>query len=189
MSDKNQIPIIGAWLSQPNIYPDERGLFTESFKKPLAFESTGYDFQTLQVNTSVSRFGTLRGLHFQDAPPGQAKFVFVPKGRILDVLVDLRPNSPSFREINTFELSEDNRFGLLVPPGVGHGFLALDEETCVTYLCDNLYIPDKEISINMLTVGLDFEPIFQSHGISRPILSEKDATAQSLSDYLRILEG
>lgn len=175
-------------MNQPRIHRDERGLLTESFTKTMALQSTGYDFQTLQVNTSVSRFGTLRGLHLQKAPPGQAKYVFVPKGKILDILVDLRPESESFKEMEMFELSEDNRHGLLVPPGVGHGFLALDDDTCVTYLCDNYYIPDKEISINMLTLGMDFDAIFRRHGIAKPIFSEKDASAQSLSEYINGLE-
>jgi dTDP-4-dehydrorhamnose 3,5-epimerase len=123
-------------------------------------------------------------MHFQEFPPGQGKFVFVPHGRIIDIVVDLRKSSSTFLAVNTFSLDSVKRSGVFIPAGVAHGFISLKDETSVTYICDKTYDPTLERTINVFSVGLDLEQILLEHEIHDTVLSERDNDAIDLRDYL-----
>jgi dTDP-4-dehydrorhamnose 3,5-epimerase len=174
--------IAGAWVYEPRVWPDERGTFHEVFKQSAIKEALGRDFVVRQVNQSHSRAGTVRGLHWADTPPGQAKYVQCIRGRILDFLVDLREGSPSFGKWDATELSEENNKSLLISSGLGHGFIALEDDTIVSYLCDQEYSPGAERGIRPTedSLGLPFSTWFPDLPL---ILSKKDLEAPTLKDF------
>lgn len=162
-------------LVTPKVFGDNRGFFMESYKKS-EFCANGIDVEFNQDNHSKSTKGVLRGLHYQQEPYGQAKLVRCSRGRIYDVAVDIRPNSPTFGKYVKVELSEDNKKMLYIPVGFAHGFVALSDEVELLYKASGEYNPqadrgilwcDKDIAIDW---GIDFEPI----------LSEKDSHQKSL---------
>lgn len=172
--------IKGVWVIEPKVYVDERGYFMESFKKDLFEENIGkIDF--IQDNESRSTKGVLRGLHYQRGFFSQAKLVRVLQGRVLDVAVDLRRNSPTFGQYVAVELSEENKKQLFVPRGFAHGFLVLSEHAVFSYKVDNTYSPSHEASLlwNDPEVGIDW-------GIDETdiILSAKDKEAKPLSEAI-----
>ncbi|MDU0478645.1 dTDP-4-dehydrorhamnose 3,5-epimerase [Staphylococcus chromogenes] len=166
----------GVLVSEPTVHEDTRGTFREWFKASEFEEATGYPFDLQQANISTSVKGVFRGLHFADVPPGQAKFVSCLSGRILDVVVDIREGSPTFKRWEAVELSAENKKSLYVPIGFAHGFLALEDAT-VAYLTSSEYNPDAEREVSL------FDPEI---GIEWPemeyVLSEKDKKAPLLSD-------
>jgi dTDP-4-dehydrorhamnose 3,5-epimerase len=123
------LKIEGAWVFTPRKFPDERGSFHEVFKLPLLSETLGFGFEVKQVNQSVSRAGVIRGIHWADVPPGQAKYVFCPKGAIWDVVVDIRTGSPTFGQFDAVEMSAKNGKSLLIKEGLGHVTFALSHLT------------------------------------------------------------
>lgn len=151
----------------PRIFEDERGSFFESYNKE-AFEKAGLPTNFVQDNQSFSVKGVLRGLHFQNAPYAQGKLVRVIKGRVIDVAVDIRPDSPTFGKYELFELDAQRNNMAYVPEGFAHGFAAL-EDSIFSYKCTNLYHKASESGIiwNDPTLGIDW-------GIKNPIVSEKD---------------
>ncbi len=167
-------------LVKPRVFGDSRGFFLETYKKNDFFEA-GIKDDFIQDNHSKSSFGVLRGLHYQKAPNMQAKIVRCTKGKILDVAVDIRKNSPTFLKWVKRELSEENHYQLYIPEGFAHGFVALSDIVEVNYKVSGKYSPkdeggilwcDKDINIDW---GIDFEPL----------LSEKDKvqkTAKELKD-------
>ena len=172
--------IEGVYFFEPKVFEDERGSFHEAFSRDKTLEETCFDFEVAQVNTSVSNKGVLRGIHFKKFPPGQAKFVSVSRGSIIDVAVDLRKSSPTFGHHQAFELSAENKKGLLLGYGIGHSFLSLEENTRVSYLCDSVFEADIEFGINPLEASIDWEGISKNFGIREFILSKKDEQAKSL---------
>lgn len=136
----------GCFVIEPNIFKDERGFFFEAYQKERFDKAIGETVDFVQTNQSFSVKGTLRGLHFQTGKFAQAKLVSVPKGKIVDVVVDLRKNSPTLGQHFKIELSEYNHNMLFIPRGMAHGFLAL-EETIFTYQCDNYYNKESESGI------------------------------------------
>jgi len=134
-------------LIKPKLYFDDRGAFFESFNDKKFKELSGLDINFVQDNVSFSKKGVLRGLHFQQAPFEQAKLVQVLKGKVLDVAVDIRENSPSYGKYVSYELSDENNFQLFIPRGFAHGFLTLSEEVVFSYKCDNYYAPDCDSGI------------------------------------------
>ena len=171
------LAIAGACEISTTVHGDSRGEFVEWFKAPALREATGRDFSLAQANLSVSSKGSLRGIHFADVPPGQAKYITCPVGRILDFIVDIRVGSPTFGQWVSVELSGANRNAVFLSEGLGHAFLALEDNTVVTYLVTDVYAPEREHEINPLdaTLGLDF-PMPQSE----LELSAKDAAAPGL---------
>ena len=128
-----------AFVLKPRVFKDERGYFYESFNE-LVFESlTGNKVNFIQDNQSFSSRGTLRGLHFQKGDAAQAKLVRVTKGSAYDVAVDLRPDSPTFKQWYGVELTEDNHLQFLIPRGFAHAFVALEDDTIFQYKVDNYY--------------------------------------------------
>ncbi|AGF71449.1 dTDP-4-dehydrorhamnose 3,5-epimerase family protein [Corynebacterium halotolerans] len=164
----------GVFRSEPTIHPDERGTFHEWFKASEFEAATGHPFDLQQANMSTSRAGVLRGLHFADVPPGQAKFVACVAGRILDVVVDVRVGSETFGRHVALELSADNRHGVYLPVGFAHAFLALEDST-VAYLTTSEYAPGVEHGVSPFSAGIDWPEMDF-------LLSDKDRDAMTLDD-------
>lgn len=164
-------------ILKPQVFGDNRGWFMESWSKKK-MEDAGLFYDFVQDNQSFSSVkGTIRGIHFQYGEAAQAKLVRCVKGAVLDVAVDLRKDSPTYKKYVAVELSAENFTQLLIPRGCGHGFLTLTDEVEFVYKEDNLYAPteDRNIIWNDPDIGIDW-------GIDNPILSEKDAKAPKLSD-------
>lgn len=164
-------------ILEPKVFGDYRGWFTETYSK-TKFQELGIDVEFVQDNHSMSsQKGTLRGLHFQANPKAQTKLVRCTKGRILDVAVDLRKGSPTYKQWVGVELSEENKKQLLVPKGFAHGFLTLTDDAEVQYKVDEYYAPecDRSIRFDDPEISVEWE-------IKDPILSEKDLKAPLLAD-------
>jgi dTDP-4-dehydrorhamnose 3,5-epimerase len=174
------------FLFTPQVFEDSRGHFFESFRQDKTLEETGFNFQVKQVNTSLSKRGVLRGIHFKKNPPGQAKFVSVSQGKILDLAIDLRQSSSTFGQWQAFELSQENNQSLLIGYGIGHAFLALEDNTKVSYLCDSVFEPEIEFGINPLEAGIDWQELAKPFGVSGFVVNEKDLTAPGIkaAEYL-----
>lgn len=170
--------IEGVLIIEPKVFVDNRGYFLESFSQQNFFNRVD-DTRFVQDNESRSMYGVLRGLHFQKAPYAQAKLVRVVKGRILDVAVDIRKESPTYGKYVSTELSEDNKLQLYIPHGFAHGFVVLANDTIVQYKCDNYYHPEAEGAIlwNDPALNIDWK---LPH--SEIILSEKDKNNRLLKD-------
>jgi len=135
--------ISGLLILQPYVFGDKRGYFFESWRDEW-FKEAGIDTKFVQDNESSSRYGVIRGLHFQRPPHPQAKLVRVIRGRVLDVAVDLRKNSPSFGQHVAVELTEDNHLQFFIPHGFAHGFAVLSGHAVFAYKCDDYYHPECE---------------------------------------------
>ena len=172
------LSIDGVWEFTPKLRPDDRGVFLESFKESVLEEAIGHRFTLQQMNISVSRIGTVRGVHFALVPPGQAKYVQCFSGRILDVVVDIRVGSPTFGQWDAVELDDESRKGLYIAEGLGHAFCALSDSATVGYLCSTPYSPGREFGIHPLdpALGLPWPSGAES------VLSEKDAAAPTLAE-------
>ncbi len=164
-------------LVKPKVFGDNRGFFMESYKKSEFF-ANGIRLEFNQDNHSKSAEKVLRGLHYQEAPFGQAKLVRCSKGRIYDVAVDIRPNSATFKQYVKVELSEENKNMLFIPEGFAHGFVVLSEEAELLYKASGEYNPeadrgifwaDEDLAIDW---GIDFEPILSEKDINQPRLKE-----------------
>lgn len=163
-------------------FEDSRGYFQENFKVDELVRVTGYKFSVEQVNQSKSSLGVLRGIHWFDNPPGQAKYVTVQQGAIADFIVDIRRGSPTFGSFVEVRLDEASANAVFIPPGFGHAFLSLAAESVVTYLCSQGYDPTREHGLNPLdaSVGLPLERLLAEFGIESLELSPKDSAAPSL---------
>lgn len=135
------------YLLKPRVFEDPRGYFTESYSERAFTAATGLKTRFVQDNQSYSHFGVLRGLHCQQGPHAQAKLVRVLQGEVLDVVADLRPDSPSFGQVVTARLSAANFRQLYLPRGCAHGFVTLSKEALFAYKCDNFYHPASESGI------------------------------------------
>lgn len=170
--------IEGVYIIEPRVFGDERGYFFEAWKRHEFEENIGkVDF--IQDNESKSVFGVLRGLHYQKGELSQAKLVRVISGRVLDVAVDLRKDSPTFGKHVAVELSGDNKRQFFIPRGFAHGFLVLSDEAVFTYKVDNPYAPQAEASIlwNDADLAIDW-PLSEE----KLILSQKDREAQPFAE-------
>lgn len=155
---------------EPKLFSDERGYFFESYNKSI-FDKNNLEYNFIQDNQSESKFGTLRGLHFQYGNASQAKLVRVISGKVLDVAVDLRKNSPTFGQYFSIELSGDNNLQLLIPRGFAHGFLTLSDKAIFNYKCDNLYAPQSDGGIRFDDPLININWNFQREQIT---ISDKD---------------
>lgn len=170
--------IDGVYLFTPLLRPDDRGVFLESFKDSVFTEAVGHRFDLKQMNISVSKQGTVRGIHFADVPPGQAKYVQCFDGKILDIVVDIRVGSPTFGQWEAVELDSKSRRGLYISEGLGHAFCALSESVTVGYLCSEPYAPTREHGVHPLDVELNL-PWPDGR---ESVLSPKDAAAPTLRE-------
>jgi len=167
----------GLYVIKPDVFGDHRGWFTESYSK-IKFDDLGIEYDFVQDNHSYSsKAGVLRGLHFQNNPKAQTKLIRCTKGKILDVVVDLRKNSSTFLKWYSVELSDENFLQLLIPKGFAHGFLTLTDDVEVQYKVDQYYSKehDRSIRFDDPSMGIDW-------GIDSPILSDKDSSAPLLVD-------
>lgn len=160
--------VAGVKLIEPKVFGDHRGFFIETFRKSRYQELLGIDTESVQDNHSRSSRGVLRGLHFQTAKP-QGKLVRCVRGEVYDVVVDIRPDSPTFKKWVGVYLSEDNKNQLWVPPGLAHGFVVVSDSADFEYKCTDYYDPSNEGCLlwNDPEVGVDWP-------VSEPLLSPKD---------------
>ena len=175
------LSIAGAFAITNTVHGDERGEFVEWFRADYLKNATGIDFSAIQANLSVSQKGTLRGIHFADVPPGQAKYVMCPTGAIQDYVVDIRVGSPTFGTWEAVTITAQDRNAILIDVGLGHAFVALKEETTVTYLVTDHYKPQAEHAINPRDPDLGLEFPFSGQEL---LVSAKDRDAPSLQDAL-----
>lgn len=173
--------IRGAWVEELATFPDERGAFHEWFRAPEFAAVSGHDFAVAQANCSVSARGALRGIHFADVPPGQAKCVTCLRGTVLDVVVDIRTGSPTFGRWEATRLGDGTRRSIYIAEGLGHAFMSLSDDALVVYLCSTGYDPTREHAIDALDPSLAID---WPSGI-KPLLSPKDAAAPTLDEALR----
>ncbi|GAT05663.1 dTDP-4-dehydrorhamnose 3,5-epimerase [Mycolicibacterium fortuitum] len=168
-----ELTVPGAWEITPKLHGDARGLFFEWFTDAGFAEMTGHRFDLRQANCSVSAAGVLRGVHFAQLPPSQAKYVTCVRGAVLDVVVDIRVGSPTFGQWDSVLLDEHNRRSIYLSEGLGHAFLSLEDASTVMYLCSAPYNPQREHTILATDLGIDWP-------IDEPVLSERDAAAPTL---------
>ncbi len=176
------LSIEGAWVLDPVVHPDSRGAFHEWFQEEEFRRATGHGLPLAQANASVSRRGALRGIHFADVPPGQAKYSTCPRGAGLEVIVDIRTGSPTFGRWEAVRLDEHNRRAVYVSAGLGRAFLALADDTTLVYLCSTGWDPAREHGVNPLDpdLGIDWPADVE------PLLSGKDAGAPTLAEAERL---
>ena len=172
--------IEGVFLIEPTVFGDSRGYFFESFNAREFAEKTGIEVNFVQDNESKSRYGVLRGLHFQCPPYAQSKLVRVVKGHVLDVAVDLRKGSPTYGKYTTGELTEDNHRQFFIPKGFAHGFVVLSEEAVFQYKCDDFYNPQSEGALMWDDPDINIQWPVDPKDI---ILSEKDKKHPYLKDF------
>lgn len=174
--DRLEVP--DAWVCTPEIHGDARGAFVEWFRGDYLAEAIGRKFEPVQANHSVSRLGTVRGLHYSLATPGQAKYVFCTRGAVLDVVVDIRDGSPSYGAVSAVRLDAEERRAVFISEGLGHAFCVLSESAEVSYLVSTTYDPAAERTISPLDPALampwpaDLELV----------LSDRDRTAPTLAE-------
>jgi dTDP-4-dehydrorhamnose 3,5-epimerase len=139
-----ELRVPGAWEFSRQVYTDDRGVFFETFTQREFTQVTGHRLEVAQINCSVSAAGVLRGLHFSQLPPSQAKYVTCMRGAVLDVIVDIRVGSPTYGQWDSVELDDRTRRSVYISEGLAHAFYALEDESTVMYLCSTPYAPDRE---------------------------------------------
>ena len=166
-----QTAIKDCYLLQPQVFQDERGYFMETYNKKVFYQHTGLKVDFVQDNESMSNYGVIRGLHAQAGEQAQAKLIKVTQGKVLDVVVDARKESPTYGKVYTTQLSAENKHQLFVPRGCLHGFSVLKDQTIFTYKCDNFYHKESEIGVYPLDEELGIDWKIKP---GREQLSEKD---------------
>jgi len=179
-----ELSVPGAFEITPKQFGDPRGVFLEWFKAGPFAEAVGHPLDLQQANCSVSAAGVLRGIHFADVPPGQAKYVTCAKGAVLDVVVDLRVGSPTFGTWDSVLLDDVDRRAIYLGEGLGHAFMSLEDDSTVLYLCSTGYNPGAEHGIHPLdpTVGIEWPTTARDGSPLTPLLSDKDTAAPSLAE-------
>jgi dTDP-4-dehydrorhamnose 3,5-epimerase len=178
-------PIPGAFVITPVVHGDDRGSFLEWFRHEATTEAIGHRFELAQANCSVSRRGVVRGIHYADVPPGQAKYVTCVQGGVRDVIVDLRVGSPGFGRWHAVRLDDVDHRAVYLPEGLGHGFAALTDQATVVYLCSTVHNPDAEHGVHPMDpdLGIDWglETLVPP---AEPVLSARDRAAPLLAAAL-----
>lgn len=175
--EARELTVPGAWEITPTLHADDRGVFFEWFTDPGFQAFAGHPLDLKQANCSVSSPGVLRGLHFAQLPPSQAKYVTCVRGAVFDVVVDIRVGSPTFGQWDSVLLDDRTRRSVYISEGLAHGFQALYEDSTVMYLCSAGYDPDREHTILATDPALDIRWPGTDH-----ILSDRDASAPTLED-------
>jgi dTDP-4-dehydrorhamnose 3,5-epimerase len=172
-----ELDVPGAWEITPTVHGDERGVFFEWFSEREFTAATGHRLDLRQANTSVSSAGVLRGLHFAQLPPSQAKYVTCLRGAVLDVVVDIRVGSPTFAQWDSVLLDDKDHRSIYISEGLAHGFVALQDDSTVSYLCSAGYSPEREHTICPTdpVIGVDWP-------VTDPTLSDRDAAAPTLAE-------
>jgi dTDP-4-dehydrorhamnose 3,5-epimerase len=179
-----ELDVPGAWEVTTQHHGDARGLFLEWFKDGPFSAAAGHSLSLEQANMSVSAAGVVRGLHFSDLPPGQAKYVTCARGAVLDVVVDIRLGSPTFGRWDSVLLDDVDRRAIYLSEGLGHAFMSLEDSSTVLYLCSTGYAPGREHGVDPMdpAIGIEWPTTSRSGLPLTPILSDKDAAAPSLAD-------
>ena len=180
MIEVKKTDIEGVLIIEPKVFGDARGYFLESFNAKEFAEKTGLNINFVQDNESMSSYGVMRGLHFQNPPYSQAKLVRVTRGAVLDVAVDIRKGSPTYGQHVAVELTENNHRQFFVPRGFAHGFAVLSDVAVFQYKCDNFYAPQADGGISILdeSLGIDWKI-----PTDKALLSEKDTKHALLKDF------
>lgn len=176
-----ELSVPDAYELTPTQHRDERGVFLEWFQDSSFAGAVGHRLDLRQANISVSSRGTVRGVHFADVPPGQAKYVTCVRGAVLDVAVDVRTGSPTFGAWDAVRLDDVDRRAIYLAEGLGHVFLALSDGAAVAYLCSQPYNPGREHGVH----PLDPDLAIGWPGDVVPLLSPKDAAAPTLAEAQR----
>ena len=173
----NSLPMAlsGVRLLEPRIFSDRRGAFIKTYHEPV-WRDAGISFVMKEEYYSISHRGVLRGMHFQSPPEDHTKLVYCPSGRVLDVLLDLRRSSPTFGQSVAMELSAENRLILIIPSGIAHGFLSIDEQSIMVYKTSAVHSPAHDAGIRWDSFGFDW-------GRDSPVVSERDAAFPTLADF------
>ena len=174
-----ELGVPGAWEITPQLHADSRGMFFEWFTDSAFAAFAGHKFDLRQANCSLSAAGVLRGLHFAQVPPSQAKYVTCLHGKVLDVVVDIRVGSPTFGRWDSVLLDDRDRRSIYISEGLGHAFLALQDDSTVMYLCSAGYDPEREHTINILDPAFD---IVWPDLDGEPIMSDRDREAPTLDE-------
>lgn len=173
-----ELAVSGAVEFLPKTFPDPRGVFVAPFQEPTFVEATGHPLRVAQSNHSVSRRGVVRGVHFCDVPPGQGKYVYCPRGALLDVAIDVRVGSPTFGRWDVAQLDPESCRAVYLAEGIGHAFIALADDTVMAYLCSTGYNPGAERTVNPLDPALalpwptDIELVLSDKDRAAPTLAE-----------------
>ncbi|WP_295204114.1 dTDP-4-dehydrorhamnose 3,5-epimerase [uncultured Chryseobacterium sp.] len=170
----------GCYILEPTIYEDSRGYFFESYNEKRLENVLGYKPTFVQDNQSNSSYGVIRGLHMQEGDFAQAKLVRVLEGNVIDVAVDVRPESETFGQSVAVELSSENKKQLFIPRGFLHGFSVISEKATFFYKCDNGYNKESENGVHPLDTSLDIDWRIPAE---KMVISEKDMEAQSFNDF------
>jgi len=171
--------IAGVLILEPKVFYDDRGYFLESYNQKT-LQNNDISISFVQDNQSFSKYGTIRGLHYQKGDSAQVKLIRVLKGEILDVVVDLRMNSKTYGQSLAVKLSSDNNLQLLIPKGLAHGFSVLSEDAIIFYKCDNFYNKEAESGIIYNDTDLDID---WQVPIDMRIISQKDLNLQTFKQY------
>ncbi|MGW3335682.1 dTDP-4-dehydrorhamnose 3,5-epimerase family protein [Streptomyces rubiginosohelvolus] len=179
--EAKELSVVGAHVFTPQVFADSRGAFVSPFQEEAFVRQTGHRlFPVEQISHSRSRRGVVRGVHFTRTPPGMAKYVYCPRGRALDIIVDLRRGSPTFGRHATVVLDPVDFRAVYFPVGLGHAFVALEDDTVMAYTLSLAYAPENELALSVydpdlaLSLPEDIEPV----------VSERDRVAQSLEQAL-----
>lgn len=177
-----ELSISGSWEITPKKFGDPRGVFLEVFKGAAFREAVGRSLELHQANCSVSAAGVVRGIHFAQIPPSQAKYVMCPRGAVMDYVVDIRVGSPTFGQWDSVLLDDVDRRAIFISEGLGHMFVSLEDDSTVVYLCSAPYAPGREFGVNpeCETVGIEFPSTARDGSPLELLLSEKDASAPGL---------
>jgi dTDP-4-dehydrorhamnose 3,5-epimerase len=175
-----ELDVPGAWEITPTVHPDPRGVFFEWFSDREFTAMTGHRLDLRQANTSVSSAGVLRGLHFAQLPPSQAKYVTCLRGAVFDVVVDIRVGSPTFGRWDSVLLDDRDHRSIYISEGLAHGFVALQDDSTVSYMCSAGYDPAREHTIRATDPALGIE--WPRVDGTDPTLSDRDAQAHTLDE-------
>lgn len=181
-----ELTIPDAYEISTDVFPDDRGLFVNPFRADALAEAIGRPLSVLQTNHSTSRRGVVRGVHFSMLPPGQAKYVYVPRGAVLDIVVDIRTGSPTFGQHEAVRLDDRDLHALFLSEGLGHCAIALEDDTVLSYLCSTGYAPDREKGVSpadpALALPIPADALLSPRDTSAPTLAEA-AAAGLLPSY------
>lgn len=173
------LAVAGAWEFTPRLHPDARGVFVSPYQEGAFVAATGRPLRPVaQTNHSVSCRGVVRGAHFTATPPGTSKYVYCARGRALDIVVDLRVGSPTFGRFDTVEMDQESMRAMYLPLGVGHAFVALEDQTVMSYLLSSSYVAEIELAVKVddpelgLPIPADIEPIMSQRDLSAPTLAD-----------------
>lgn len=166
----------GVFLLEPKVFSDERGTFIKPFHKDT-LEGLGLDADFKESFYSISHKNVIRGMHFQSPPHEHSKLIYVSKGKVLDVVLDIREDSPTFGQFSSAELSDKNNLMVYIRPGFAHGFLSLEDDTCVSYFHTTTHSPEHDLGVCFDSFGMDWRA-------TDPIVSARDASFPALNEFV-----